>query len=107
VFIFRVGVNADFSIYMSLWMQTHHPACVVALLFTWCVLAALFFLCWYHTGISLSSDDFCSDSALVLGLIPLEFFNVLMFCLNSRRWFMLFLACIPYLVSVQVSGDRD
>jgi hypothetical protein len=32
--------------------------------------------------------------------------NVLMFCLSSRRWFVLRLACIPYLVLVQVSGER-
>jgi hypothetical protein len=35
------------------------------------------------------------------------FFYVLIFCLNSRRWFVLCMACISYLVLVQVSGDRD
>jgi hypothetical protein len=34
-------------------------------------------------------------------------FNILMFCLRSCRWFVLCLACIPYLVLVQVSRDRD
>jgi hypothetical protein len=47
--------------------------------------------------IYLCSDDFYSDSTLVLGFIRAEFFNVLMFCLNSRRRFVLCLACIPYL----------
>jgi hypothetical protein len=32
-------------------------------------------------------------------------FNILMFRLSSRRWFVLCLACIPYLVLVQTSGD--
>jgi hypothetical protein len=36
--------------------------------------------------ICLSSDDFYSDSTLVQGLIYVEFFfNILMFCFNSRR----------------------
>jgi hypothetical protein len=35
------------------------------------------------------------------------FFNILMFCLRSRRWFVLCLSCIPYLVLEQVSGDRN
>jgi hypothetical protein len=35
------------------------------------------------------------------------FFNILMFCLNSHRWFVLCLVCIPYLVLVQMSGDTD
>jgi hypothetical protein len=52
----------------------------------------------------LSSDDIYSDSSLVQGLIRVE---LLMFCLNSRRYFALCLACIPYLVLAQVSGDRD
>jgi hypothetical protein len=30
-----------------------------------------------------------------------------MFCLSSRRWFVLCLVCVPHLVSVQLSGDRD
>jgi hypothetical protein len=57
--------------------------------------------------IYLSSDDFHSHSTLVLSLIHVEFFNVLMFCLNSRRWFVLCLVCILHLVLVQVPGDRD
>jgi hypothetical protein len=32
-------------------------------------------------------------------------FNDFNVSLNSRRWFVLLLACIPYLVLVQVSGD--
>jgi hypothetical protein len=40
-------------------------------------------------------DDFYSDSTLVLGLVHVEFFNV---CLNSRRWFVLCLAYISYIV---------
>jgi hypothetical protein len=39
----------------------------------------------------LSSDDFSSDSSLVCGV-----FNILMFCLSSCTWFLLFLACVPY-----------
>jgi hypothetical protein len=34
-------------------------------------------------------------------------FNISMNCLNSRRCFVLCLVCIPYLVLVQLSGDRD
>jgi hypothetical protein len=34
-------------------------------------------------------------------------FNVLIFCLSSRRWFVLCLACITYLVLMQMSGDND
>jgi hypothetical protein len=30
-----------------------------------------------------------------------------MFCLSSCRWFMLCLACIPYLVLVQVSEEKE
>jgi hypothetical protein len=48
-----------------------------------------------------------TTSILVLGLIRVEFFNVLIFFLNSCRWFVLFLVCIPYLVLVQVSGDIE
>jgi hypothetical protein len=44
---------------------------------------------------------------LALGLIRLEIFNAFNVCLNSRRWFMLCLVCVPYLVLVQVPGDRD
>jgi hypothetical protein len=54
--------------------------------------------------ISLSSNDFYSDSSLVEDLIRVK---ILMFCLGSCRWFVLCLACIPYLVSVQVSRDGD
>jgi hypothetical protein len=43
---------------------------------------------------------------LVLASYMLSFFNVLMFSLSSRRWFVLCLVCIPYLVLVQVSGDN-
>jgi hypothetical protein len=57
--------------------------------------------------IYLCSDDFCSDSILVLGLIHVEFFNILTFRLNSRRWFVLRLVCIPYIVLVLMSRDRD
>jgi hypothetical protein len=58
--------------------------------------------------IRLSSDDFCLDSSLMQCLIRVEFlFNILMFCLISHIWFVLCLACIPILVLVQVSGDRD
>jgi hypothetical protein len=31
---------------MSLWVHSHHPTCVVALLFTWCVRAASCPLLW-------------------------------------------------------------
>jgi hypothetical protein len=31
-------------------------------------------------------------------------FNILMFCLSSRGWVVLCLACIPYLVLVQVQA---
>jgi hypothetical protein len=34
--------------------------------------------------ISLSSDDFYSDRTLMLGLIHVEFFNILMFRLNKN-----------------------
>jgi hypothetical protein len=34
-------------------------------------------------------------------------FNVFNVCLNSHRWFVLCLVCIPHLVLVHVSGDRD
>jgi hypothetical protein len=44
---------------------------------------------------------------MMLDLICVEFFNILMFCLNSRRWFVQCLVCTPYLVFVQLSGDRD
>jgi hypothetical protein len=27
-------------------------------------------------------------------------FNILMFCLSSRRWFVLYLACIPHQVLI-------
>jgi hypothetical protein len=40
----------------------------------------------------------------MLGLMCVEFLNV---CLNSRKWFVLRLAHILYLVLVQLSGDRD
>jgi hypothetical protein len=43
-----------------------------------------------------------SDSSLACAV-----FNILMFCLSSRRWFVLFLACVSYLVLVLVSGDGD
>jgi hypothetical protein len=52
-------------------------------------------ICIFYVGtiqrIYLSSDDSCSDSTPVLGLICVEIF---MFCLSSRRWFVLCLACI-------------
>jgi hypothetical protein len=57
--------------------------------------------------ICISRDDFYSDKILVQGVIKYGVFNILIFCLSSRRWFMLWLACIHYLVVVQVSGDRD
>jgi hypothetical protein len=64
-------------------------------------------ICVFYVGtiqrIYLSSDDFYSDSTLVLGLIRVELFNVLMFCLNSHIRFVLCLVCILYLVLVQVS----
>jgi hypothetical protein len=47
--------------------------------------------------IHLSSNDFRLNSSLVQGLIRVEFFNILMFRLSSRRWFVLCLACIPHL----------
>jgi hypothetical protein len=49
------------------------------------------FLFWYHSG----------ARPHTWGRL---FFNV---CLNSRRWFVLCLVFIPYLVLVQVSGDID
>jgi hypothetical protein len=52
----------------------------------------------------LSSDDIYSDSTLMIGLINVQLFNVFKVCLNSRRWFVLCLVCIPYLVLVLVSG---
>jgi hypothetical protein len=64
----------------------------------------MFFLCWYYINIYLYSDDLYSESTLVLGLRTYGLF--LMFYLNSRRWFVLWFVCIPYLVLVQVSGDR-
>jgi hypothetical protein len=64
-------------------------------------------VCFYVGTIQriyLFSDDFSSNSAVMLGLIRVEFFNVLMFCLNSRRWFVLCMVYVSYLVSVLVSG---
>jgi hypothetical protein len=64
--------------------------------------------CAFYVGtmqrISLSSDDIYSDSALMIGLINVQLFNVFKVCLNSRRWFVLCLVCVPYLVLVLVSG---
>jgi hypothetical protein len=57
--------------------------------------------------IYLSSDYFYSGKTLVLGLIRVEVFSVLMFFLNSRRWFVQCLVSIPYLVLVLVSVGRD
>jgi hypothetical protein len=67
---------------------------------------SVFYVCTIQR-VYLSSDDFYSDSTLVLGLIRVEFFNVLVFCRNSHRSFVLYLVCILYLVLVQVPGDRD
>jgi hypothetical protein len=49
--------------------------------------------------ICLFSDDFYSARPHTCGV-----FNILMFCLSSRRWFVLCLACISYLMLVHVSG---
>jgi hypothetical protein len=35
-------------------------------------------------------------TSILAVLIRVEFFNNLMFCRSSRRWFMLCLACIPH-----------
>jgi hypothetical protein len=34
-------------------------------------------------------------------------FNVLIYCLDSRKWFVLCLACISCCVLVEMSGDRN
>jgi hypothetical protein len=44
-----------------------------------------------------SSNDFYSDSTLVLDFLRVKLFNVLMLCINSRKWFVL----------VRVSLERD
>jgi hypothetical protein len=76
-------------------------------------------LCFYLGTIQricLFSDEFYSDSSLTLTTINMKqgmdiscVWSFLMFfvCLNSRRWFMLCLVYISYLMSVLVSGDRD
>jgi hypothetical protein len=57
--------------------------------------------------ICLSTNDLFSRSSLVQGLIRVEFLILLRFCLSSRRWFVLCLACVSYLLLIQVSGDRE
>jgi hypothetical protein len=73
-------------------------------------------------GICLFSDNFYSDSTLILTTIAVKqctdvgvtpctcvkfLFIVFNVCLNSRRWFMLCLVFIFYRVLALVSGDRD
>jgi hypothetical protein len=57
-------------------------------------------VCFCTLSVSVSSDDFCSDSSPVQGLITCVVFNILMFRLSSRSWFVVFLSCIHYLVLV-------
>jgi hypothetical protein len=46
---------------------------------------------------NVSSNYFCLNSSLVQSLICVEIFNILMFCLSSRRWFVLCLGFIHHL----------
>jgi hypothetical protein len=76
---------------------------IVSIVLFWFLFNTVGTLQWIY----LSNNSFCAGSNPVLGLIRVEFFSVLTFCLNSRGWFVLCVVCIPYLVLVQVFGDRD
>jgi hypothetical protein len=79
-------------------------------------------LCFYVGTIQIIShfsDDFHSDSTLILTIAVKQcmnisdrpyvcgVFNDFNVCLNSGRWFMLCLACIPSLLLMLVPGDSD
>jgi hypothetical protein len=57
----------------------------------------------YKSYTEFLSPVMTSDSAMVLGLIRVKFLDVLVFCLNSRRWFVLCFVRITYLMLVHVS----
>jgi hypothetical protein len=61
--------------------------------------------CVFYVGtiqrIYLSSENFYSDSTLVLGLIHVD---ILMFCLKSRRWFIFVFSF--YILACVASGIR-
>jgi hypothetical protein len=75
--------------------------------------------CFMSVVVKIKYYDHYPDSTLILTAIAMKtcmdigarprvwsFVMFLMF-VNSRRWFVLRLVCIPYLVLVLVSGDRD
>jgi hypothetical protein len=54
-----------------------------------------------------SSNDFYLNISGARPYIRVEIFNILRFCLSSRRWFVLCLACIPHLgVGTGVRRER-
>jgi hypothetical protein len=89
----------------------------VQLLLPW-RLGRMFFwsICMYHIPVDCNRDKI-TWYKIKLGLCIIKIqlccwlqcskFSIafLMFCLNPRRWFVLCLACIPYLMLVQVSRE--